>query len=118
MSAEGLIRLSGSTIAEVAARAASETPGVRGDFDHLLRGVELVRGDTSLPHGEKIPLETRDLVVRVKITVDSRSPSFFEVARLVQRNVFEALRLRLGLSPQRVDVEVEGVDWSELRERG
>lgn len=118
MSSSGIIRLSGTTIAEIVARAVSETEGIRGDFTHLLRNVELFRGETTLSHGEKIPLDTEDLVVRLKIAVSPLAPSFFAVAQHVQRNVFEALRARLGLTPKRVDIEVDSVDWSELMERG
>lgn len=118
MSEGGAIRLSTTTIAEVAARAARETQGVCSDFEHLLQGVELIRGETPLPRGEKIPLDARDLTVRVKVTVRAAVPSFFEVARRVQENISKALRLRLGIVPRRVDVEVENVDWMELEERG
>lgn len=118
MDTSGTIRLSGTTIAEIAARAASETQGVRSDFQSLLRSVELLRNDTVLSPGEKIPLDAEDLTVRLKITVSPLSPSFFGVAQLVQRNVFEALKHRLGFVPKRVDIEVDNVDWSELGERG
>ncbi|MEN3184463.1 MAG: Asp23/Gls24 family envelope stress response protein [Atribacterota bacterium] len=118
MNGSGTIRLSSTTIAEVVARAASETEGVRSDFDHLLRGIELFRGETALSQGEKVPLDAEDLVIRLRVTVSPFSPSFLAVAQRVQRNVFEALELRLGLTPQRIDVEVESVDWSELGERG
>lgn len=114
----GTIRLSTTTIAEVAARATCGVEGVQGDFEYLLHNVELFRGENPVPHGEKIPLEARDLVVQVKITVSALSSSFFQVAQRVQKNVFEALRLRLGIVPSRVHVEVQGVDWSNLDERG
>lgn len=118
MNGSGTIRLSSTTIAEVVARAASETEGVRDNFDHLLKSIALLRGETVLSHGEKVPLDAEDLVIRLKVTVSFFSPSFLEVAQRVQRNVFEALELRLGLTPRRVDVEVDSVDWSELGERG
>jgi uncharacterized alkaline shock family protein YloU len=114
----GFIRLSVTTIAEVAARAAVHVEGVRDDFERLLKTVELFRGEDVLPHGEKVPLETQDLVVRLRITVSASAPSFFLVARRVQRSVFDALYSRLGIVPSRVHVEVQNVDWSDLDERG
>ncbi len=118
MSGGGVVRLSSTTVAETVARAIHEIQEIRGDFERLLRGVELTRGSTPLPRGEKIPLDVQDLVVRVKVTLSPQVPSFLEVARRVQENIFRTLRLRLGILPLRVDVEVENVEWSELDERG
>lgn len=114
---EGTIRISAATIAEVTAWAAQEVEGVTWNFDRILGSVELFRGNETVSRDEKILLEEKELAIRVHIGVHHRV-SFFQVAQIVQKNVFDALLHRLGMQPHQVHVEVQEVDWSSIDERG
>ncbi|MEN3186792.1 MAG: Asp23/Gls24 family envelope stress response protein [Atribacterota bacterium] len=107
---EGQIRIRVSTLLEVVGKAVLEVEGVKNDFEHLLRQIKVfVDGESQSLH-EKIPLEGRRIAVTMNLKL-SESSSFIAVAREVQKRVWEITRQELGLSLDKVNIEVNEIEW-------
>ncbi|MCX7667996.1 MAG: Asp23/Gls24 family envelope stress response protein [Atribacterota bacterium] len=109
-SQEGQIRIRVSTLLEVAGKAALEVKGVKNDFEHLLRQMKVfINGESQSLH-EKIPLEGKGITVTMALKL-AESVSFVAVAREVQKRVWETVHRELGLSLDKVNIEVNEIEW-------
>ena len=105
----GEIRVSVSTLVEMAARAAFQVEGVRGDFNHILQNTKVILRGEPLPLNEKVSTNREDVFVNISLKVYSQE-NWGEVAREVQKKVSDALR-SWGFPLKGVNVEVSEVDW-------
>ncbi|MGQ9474058.1 MAG: Asp23/Gls24 family envelope stress response protein [Candidatus Caldatribacteriaceae bacterium] len=108
---EGQIRISVSTLLDIVAKAAMEVEGVRSDFHTLLHHTKvLLGGENKSPH-EKISLDEKGVVVVVPLKV-AENYSFVAVARAVQKKTWNMVGHQLGVALQRVNVEVNEIEWT------
>lgn len=107
---EGQIRIRVSTLLEVVGKAVLEVEGVKSDFEHLLRQTKVfINGEVQSIH-EKIPLEGKGIAVTIALKLAEDS-SFITVAREAQKRVWEAVWQELGLSLDKVNIEVNEIEW-------
>ncbi|NSW76811.1 MAG: Asp23/Gls24 family envelope stress response protein [Candidatus Atribacteria bacterium] len=107
---EGQIRIRVSTLLEVVGKAVLEVEGVKSNFEHLLRQTKVfINGEGQSVH-EKIPLEGKGITVTIALKL-AESSSFIAVAREVQKRVWETVRRELGLSLDKVNIEVNEIEW-------
>lgn len=105
----GEIRVSVYTLVEMAAQAAFQVEGIRGDFNYLLQNTKVILHGEPLPLNEKVPTKKEDVFVSISLKVDPRK-NWGEVAREVQKKIIDALR-SWGFPLKGVNVEVSEVDW-------
>jgi uncharacterized alkaline shock family protein YloU len=105
----GEIRVSVSTLVEMAARSAFLVEGVMGDFNHLLRNTKVVVQGETLSPNDRVSTKEKGVFINISLKVDSRK-NWEEIAQEVQKRVANMIR-EWGFPLEGVNVEVSEVEW-------
>ncbi|GEM_PF-860420 len=105
----GEIKVSVSTLVEMAARTASEIEGVVGGFDRLLKNAKVMVGGEILSLNDKVSVEDKEVFINFSLKVDSRK-DWKEIAQKVQQEVAQKIR-EWGFPLRGVNVDISEVEW-------
>ena len=105
----GEIKVSVSTLVEMAARTASEIEGVVGGFDRLLKNAKVMVGGEILSLNDKVSVEDKEVFINFSLKVDSRK-DWKEIAQKVQQEVAQKIR-EWGFPLRGVNVDILEVEW-------
>lgn len=105
----GEIKVSVSTLVELAAQVASQIEGVVGDFNYLLKNIKVVTGGEVLSSNDKVSIEEKEVFINFSLKVDSRK-NWKEVAQKVQKEVIHNIR-EWGFPLKGVNVDISEVEW-------
>ena len=105
----GEIKVSVSTLVEMAARTASEIEGVVGGFERLLKNAKVMVGGEILSLNDKVSVEDKEVFINFSLKVDSRK-DWKEIAQKVQQEVAQKIR-EWGFPLRGVNVDISEVEW-------
>lgn len=105
----GEIKVSVSTLVELAAQVASQIEGVVGDFNYLLKNIKVVTGGEVFSPNDKVSIEEKEVFINFSLKVDSRK-NWKEVAQKVQKEVIHNIR-EWGFPLKGVNVDISEVEW-------
>lgn len=108
----GSIRIADEVVKIIAGLAATEVPGVAGMSGGVVGGITEMLGRKNLSKGVKVEVGEKEAAVDMFIIVDygTRIP---DVAARIQENVKKAIESMTGLTVVEVNVNVQGVTFSQ-----
>ncbi|RKO68122.1 Asp23/Gls24 family envelope stress response protein [Desulfofundulus salinus] len=108
----GSIRIADEVVRVIAGLAATEVPGVAGMSGGVVGGIVEMLGKKNLSKGVKVEVGEKEAAVDLFVIVDygTRIP---DVALRIQENVKKAIESMTGLSVVEVNVNVQGVAFSQ-----
>ncbi|NHM27833.1 Asp23/Gls24 family envelope stress response protein [Desulfofundulus sp. TPOSR] len=108
----GSIRIADEVVRVIAGLAATEVPGVAGMSGGVVGGIVEMLGKKNLSKGVKVEVGEKEAAVDLFVIVDygTRIP---DVALQIQENVKKAIEAMTGLSVVEVNVNVQGVAFSQ-----
>ncbi|SHJ10796.1 Uncharacterized conserved protein YloU, alkaline shock protein (Asp23) family [Desulfofundulus thermosubterraneus DSM 16057] len=108
----GSIRIADEVVRVIAGLAATEVPGVAGMSGGVVGGIVEMLGKKNLSKGVKVEVGEKEAAVDLFVIVDygTRIP---DVALRIQENVKKAIEAMTGLSVVEVNVNVQGVAFSQ-----
>lgn len=112
----GSVRISDEVVAVIAGIAATEVDGVAGMSGGIVGGITEILGKKNLGKGVKVEVGEKEAAVDLYVVVDYgvRIP---EVAGQVQENVKRSVESMTGLNVVEVNIHIQGIAFSDLRER-
>lgn len=108
----GNVSFANDVLAIIAGLAATEVEGVAGMSGGLAGGIAELLGRKNLAKGIKITLNDKVLSVDINMVV-TYGFKLHEVSRKVQANVVKAIETMTGLTVERVNVNVLGIQFSK-----
>jgi uncharacterized alkaline shock family protein YloU len=108
----GNVSFANDVLAIIAGLAASEIEGVAGMSGGLAGGIAEMLGRKNLAKGIKITVNDKLIAVDINMIV-TYGFKLHEVSRNVQANVVKAIETMTGLSVERVNVNVLGVQFAK-----
>ena len=112
----GNVKISVDVIATVASIATNEIKGVAGMSGNALGGIaDILGGKKSKGKGVKVEISDSSCVIDLNIVVDYgvRIP---DIAWDVQENVKNSVESMTGMTVTKVNIHVEGIDFSKEKE--
>ncbi len=112
----GNVKISVDVIATVASIATNEIKGVAGMSGNALGGIaDILGGKKSKGKGVKVEISEDSCVIDLNIVVDYgvRIP---DIAWDVQENVKNSVESMTGMTVSKVNIHVEGIDFSKEKE--
>lgn len=112
----GNVKISVDVIATVASIATNEIKGVAGMSGNALGGIaDILGGKKSKGKGVKVEISDSSCVIDLNIVVDYgvRIP---DIAWDVQENVKNSVESMTGMTVEKVNIHVEGIDFSKEKE--
>ncbi len=106
----GNVSFANDVLAIIAGLAATEIEGVAGMSGGLAGGIAELLGRKNLAKGIKITLNDKVLTVDINMVV-TYGYKLHEVSRKVQANVVKAIETMTGLTVERVNVNVLGIQF-------
>ncbi|MGB9802644.1 MAG: Asp23/Gls24 family envelope stress response protein [Desulfofundulus sp.] len=108
----GSIRIADEVVRVIAGLAATEVPGVAGMSGGVVGGIVEMLGRKNLSRGVKVEVGEKEAAVDLFVIVDygTRIP---DVALEIQENVKKAIEAMTGLSVVEVNVNIQGVAFSQ-----
>ena len=108
----GIVSFANDVLAIIAGLAASEIEGVAGMSGGLAGGIAELLGRKNLAKGIKITVNDKVLSVDINMII-SYGFKLHEVSRKVQANVVKAIETMTGLSVEKVNINVLGIQFSK-----
>jgi uncharacterized alkaline shock family protein YloU len=108
----GNVSFANDVLAIIAGLAASEIEGVAGMSGGLAGGIAEMLGRKNLAKGIKIAVNDKLIAVDINMIV-TYGFKLHEVSRKVQANVIKAIETMTGLSVERVNVNVLGIQFTK-----
>ena len=108
----GNVSFANDVLAIIAGLAASEIEGVAGMSGGLAGGIAELLGRKNLAKGIKITVNDKVLSVDINMII-SYGFKLHEVSRKVQANVVKAIETMTGLSVEKVNINVLGIQFSK-----
>lgn len=108
----GNVSFANDVLAIIAGLAASEIEGVAGMSGGLAGGIAEMLGRKNLAKGIKITVNDKLIAVDINMIV-TYGYKLHEVSRKVQANVIKAIETMTGLSVERVNVNVLGIQFAK-----
>jgi uncharacterized alkaline shock family protein YloU len=108
----GNVSFANDVLAIIAGLAASEIEGVAGMSGGLAGGIAELLGRKNLAKGIKITVNDKLIAVDINMVV-TYGYKLHEVSRKVQANVIKAIETMTGLSVERVNVSVLGIQFTK-----
>ena len=108
----GNVSFANDVLAIIAGLAASEIEGVAGMAGGLAGGIAELLGRKNLAKGIKITVNDKLIAVDINLIV-TYGYKLHEVSRKVQANVVKAIETMTGLSVERVNVSVLGIQFTK-----
>jgi uncharacterized alkaline shock family protein YloU len=108
----GNVSFANDVLAIIAGLAASEIEGVAGMSGGLAGGIAELLGRKNLAKGIKITVNDKLISVDINMIV-TYGFKLHEVSRKVQANVIKAIETMTGLSVERVNVSVLGIQFAK-----
>lgn len=108
----GSIRIADEVVKIIAGLAATEVPGVAGMSGGVVGGITEMLGRKNLSKGVKVEVGEKEAAVDMFVIVDfgSRIP---DVAAKIQESVKKAIESMTGLTVVEVNVNIQGVTFSQ-----
>ncbi|MBE3584694.1 MULTISPECIES: Asp23/Gls24 family envelope stress response protein [Desulfofundulus] len=108
----GSIRIADEVVRIIAGLAATEVPGVAGMSGGVVGGIAEMLGRKNLSKGVKVEVGEKEAAVDLYVIVHygTRIP---DVALQIQENVKRAIEAMTGLTVVEVNVNVQGVAFSQ-----
>ncbi|MDQ0286563.1 putative alkaline shock family protein YloU [Desulfofundulus luciae] len=108
----GSIRIADEVVRVIAGLAATEVPGVAGMSGGVVGGIAEMLGRKNLSKGVKVEVGEKEAAVDLFVIVEYgiRIP---DVALQIQENVKKAIESMTGLSVVEVNVNIQGVAFSQ-----
>jgi uncharacterized alkaline shock family protein YloU len=108
----GNVSFANDVLAIIAGLAASEIEGVAGMSGGLAGGIAEMLGRKNLAKGIKISVNDKLIAVDINMIV-TYGFKLHEVSRKVQANVIKAIETMTGLSVERVNINVLGIQFTK-----
>ena len=108
----GTVSFANDVLAIIAGLAATEIEGVAGMSGGIAGGIAELLGRKNLAKGIKVTVNDRQVAVDINLIV-TYGHKLHEVSRNVQANVVKALETMTGLTVERVNVNVLGVQFTK-----
>ncbi|MDK2887568.1 MAG: hypothetical protein PWP72_446 [Thermoanaerobacter sp.] len=108
----GSIRIADEVVRIIAGLAATEVPGVAGMSGGVVGGIAEMLGRKNLSKGVKVEVGEKEAAVDLYVIVNygTRIP---DVALQIQENVKRAIEAMTGLTVVEINVNVQGVAFSQ-----
>lgn len=108
----GSIRIADEVVKVIAGLAATEVPGIAGMSGGVVGGITEMLGRKNLSKGVKVEVGEKEAAVDMFVVVDygTRIP---DVAGRIQENVKKAIESMTGLTVVEVNVNIQGVNFSQ-----
>jgi uncharacterized alkaline shock family protein YloU len=108
----GNVSFANDVLAIIAGLAASEIEGVAGMSGGLAGGIAELLGRKNLAKGIKITVNDKLISVDINMII-TYGYKLHEVSRKVQANVIKAIETMTGLSVERVNINVLGIQFAK-----
>lgn len=108
----GNVSFANDVLAIIAGLAASEVEGVAGMSGGIAGGIAEMLGRKNLAKGIKITVNDKLIAVDINMII-TYGFKLHEVSRKVQANVVKAIETMTGLSVERVNVNVLGIQFAK-----
>lgn len=108
----GNVSFANDVLAIIAGLAASEIEGVAGMSGGLAGGIAELLGRKNLAKGIKITVSEKLIAVDINMII-TYGYKLHEVSRKVQANVVKAIETMTGLSVEKVNVNILGIQFAK-----